>query len=208
MKKPLKIISVDGTRGTGKTSQIKMLAKYLKSLGLTCSTLDSGDNIQSMSIAIKFTESFLDNPFNPNGVVILDGSIARPMVQELIGGVSTPKVMDKYKNVIHDYERLDQKHGMVGLLLVMDDIDELNNRITKHRELSGKDSNDVVDLSRESDIVNGMRTFNNHVVSKNIKFHTINIEPVNSIIEINKAMIDYLKENYDIPVSIKDDNDW
>ena len=185
-----------------------MLSKHLKTLGFKCSTLESGDDVRSASIAIKFTESFLDNKLNPNGFVILDGSIARPMVVSLIGGIPTAKVMDTYKSAIHDYERLDQKYGMVGLLLVMDDVVELNNRLIKREALSGLKACDVVDTNKESDIVNGMRTFNNHVISKNIKFHTFNLEPADSMMEINKEIIKYLNEHYELPPPIKDDNEW
>lgn len=206
MKKPLKIISIDGTRGAGKTSQISMLSKHFKSLGFMVSTLKAGHDVQSGLIALKFIESFL--PKADDTIVILDGSIARPMVSELIDGIPSTTVIDKYKHVMHDYEVLDKKYGIVGLLFVMDDIDKANERLLKHNELTETNDKKPVDLQKEVDIVSGLRTFDNHIASKNVKFHTFNIEPDDTILAINSAVVEYLTENYQIPKLVKTDDDW
>ena len=206
MKKPLKIISVDGTRGSGKSSQIRMLAAYFKSLGFMVSTLQAGHDPQSRSVTFQFIESFL--PKDPKTMVILDGSIARPMVIDLLNGTPSIEVIDKSKHSMYDYERLNQKYGVVGLLFVMDDVQKSQERLLKKADLTGLGEDMIPNINIEKDIVSGMRTFNNHIASRSIVFHTFNIEPDDSIMAINKTVIDYLTEKYDIPVFQKSQDDW
>lgn len=209
MGRPLKIISIEGTRGSGKTSQIALLSKHFKRLGMAVSTLKmtDGDPIANGLIAMDFMEPFF-NKFE-NGVVILDGSIARPMVTDIISGMPTPKVMDKYKLLTHAYERLDHQYGIANFLLVMDDLNECQRRIEKHRSLTGLDNIDIADPNHESDVISGMRFFNNHISSKNIQFNVIDIEPYYSMMTINQLILNKLAEQYEFEKSKKDDhNDW
>jgi adenylylsulfate kinase-like enzyme len=122
MKRPLRIISIDGTRGAGKSSQISLLSKHLKSIGMTVSTLymTAGEPIQSGLIAIEFCETFLAK--NDKNVVILDGSIARPMVVDIMSGMSNTNLMEKYKALTSAFERLDHRYDVANFLLVMDDM--------------------------------------------------------------------------------------
>jgi len=206
MKKILRIISIDGTRGSGKTSQIAMLSKYFKAAGLQCLTLKAGDDVKKGLEAISLTESFLTK--DPKAIVILDGSVARPMVTDITTGMSTPSVTDKYRELTHSYEKINHHYGVACFLIVMDDIQECNRRISKFKESTGTPSQVIDNLSMESEIVNGMRFFDNHITSKNIKFHVINIHPKNSMIEINKAIMDRLSEKFEFPKIKKDSDDW
>lgn len=208
MKRPLKIISIEGTRGSGKSSQIAMLSRHFKNIGMSVSTLKaiSGDPIQSGLVAIDFIEPFFNK--HPNGLIIYDGSIARPMVEDLISGMPTPKLMDKFKALTQAYERIDHKYGIANFLMVMDDMEECKKRLLKHQELTGVDSKEIADTVHESDIVSGMRFFNNHISSKNIQFDVIDIQPHQSIIQINKIILDKLGEKYEFDKPKKDDNDW
>ena len=206
MKRALRIISIDGTRGSGKTSQIAMLSRYFKAAGLQCLTLKAGDDIKTGLAAIAQSESFLAN--DSNSIVIMDGSIARPMVADIITGMPTPAVMDKYKELTHAYEKINHTYGVACFLIVMDDVQECNRRILKFKELTGSTNQAIDDTATEADIVSGMRFFDNHVISKNIKFHVINVYPKNSILEINKSIMDRLSDRYDFPKTKKDSNDW
>lgn len=205
MKKPLKIVSIDGTRGTGKSSQVRMLAAYLKKAGLKCSTLKAGDDAQNSLVSLQFIESFLAK--GDDHVVILDGSIARPMVTELISGTPSASVVEHYRHVMHDYEKLNQKYGVCGILFIMDDIPEILKRYERYTELTGIVVQDL-DLTKEHDIVSGMRTFNNHVASKNISFHAFNMQLDDSIMAIQKEVISYLHEKYDFPTPPRNQDDW
>lgn len=205
MKKALRIISVDGTRGSGKTSQISMLKKNLNSLGFNVKTLKTGIETQEIAETLRISSSFLDE--NQKNLVILDGSIARPMVVDLISGVSSVDVVEKYRQAMYEYERIDNRHGIVGLLLIVEDIEELQKRLENRARILGINSPDI-SLEKEPDIVSGMLTFNAHVVSKNVTFQVFNIGPKDSMLDVNKTILDYLTEKHDIPKLTKDDYDW
>jgi deoxyadenosine/deoxycytidine kinase len=206
MKKPLRIISVDGVRGAGKTTQINMLSRYLKSLGYKVSTLMGGEDIQHGLVSLAYVDSFL--PKDPDSIVILDGSIARMMVVELVSGISPSLVSDKYKRLVYEYERLNHQYGILGLLFVMDDLEECKRRILKRNTLAGIVDENPSDLLSEIDVISGMRTFDNHITSKNIKFHTFNIDPKNTMLEIQKLVLEYLSTNYQLKKPKIDPNDW
>lgn len=210
MKKSLRVISIDGTRGSGKTSQINMLSKHLKALGFIVSTLKPGQSPQEIAIGFKYIDSFL--PKDPKAMVIIDGSIARPMTTDLVFGKSSKEVVDSFKLPMHEFEKIDHLYGVVGLLFVMDDVVEANERVVnRSKMLIGQEvSADVgpVDVAKENEIVSGMRTFNNHIASKNINFHVFNIEPEDTILSVHKAVVDYLTERYDLPKLIKAQDDW
>ncbi len=208
MARPLKIVSIDGTRGAGKSSQVAMLSKHFKSIGMKVSTLKmtDGEPIQSGLIALEFTKIFLEK--GEDHLVILDGSIARPMVGDIITGMSNTALFDKYKNLTEAYERLDHKYGIASFLMVMDDMEECNRRITKRKALTGVGAGEVEDLNQEHDIVSGMRFFNNHIVSKNIQFQVLDVEPHNTMNEIHKTIMTKLSDKYEFSKPKKDDNEW
>lgn len=182
-----------------------MLAAYLKKAGLKCSTLKAGGDAQHNLVSLQFIESFLAQ--GDDHVVILDGSMARPMVTELIKGVPASTVIDHFKHVMHDYEKLNQKYGVCGILFVMDDVEAILNRYEKYTELTGILVEDL-DLTKEHEIVSGMRTFNNHVASKNISFHVFNMEADDSIMAIQNEVVSYLHEKYEIPIPPRSQDDW
>ena len=206
MNKPLRVISVDGTRGSGKTSQINMLSRLMMSLKLPFLVVKPGSDELSTITALKESDLFLQN--TPNGVVIMDGSVARPMVLDLIAGTSPMVVIDRFKHTMHNYEILHQKYNIASLLFVMDNAEKARERLAKKSVLEGNEGVNIKDTDVETELISGMRTFNNHIASKNIKFHTFNLEPSDSIMAIHEQVKKYLYQNYDIPVLPRNDNDW
>lgn len=208
MGRPLRIISIDGTRGVGKTSQIAMLSRHFKTLGMSVSTMKmtDGEPIQSGIIAVKSAESILNQ--GPNHMVIFDGSIARPMVGDIVTGMSPTKLLDKFKELLQAYERIDHQYGVASLLLVMDDMVECNYRIEKFRRLTGQEPDEYFDINIEHEVVSGMRFFNNHIASKNINFQVLDLLPHQSMLDINKSLLTKLAEKYDFPKPQRDPNDW
>ena len=208
MSRPLRIISIDGTRGAGKSSQIAMLSKYFKSVGMKVSTIKTtdGEPVQSGIIALECAESILSK--GPDTIVILDGSIARPMVNDIIHGMSPNALLDKFKMLTQIYEKLDHKYGIASFLMVLDDLDECNRRIAKFRQLTGQDVSLIEDIHIEHDIVSGMRFFNNHIASKNITFQTLDVEKHQSMMDIHKIIMFMLEEKYEFPRPKKDADEW
>lgn len=208
MDKPLRVISIDGTRGAGKTNQIAMLSKHFKALGMSVSTLKmiDGDPIVSGLVSIQFVESFLKSA--PNGLVIIDGSIARPIVVDIMSGMSTPNLLDKFKALTHAYERLDHAYHVASFLMVMDDLEECARRVEKLKVLTGRESQEISNWEQERDVISGMRFFNNHISSKNIRFQVLDIDPRHSIMDINKMIMKRLEEQYTFTKAQKDDSEW
>lgn len=200
------MISIDGTRGAGKTSQIGILARHFRSMGVNVLSLNSGGGIKTEIETLSKAEEFLTS--EPNGIVILDGSIARPIVMDIIAGMSNPTILEKYKELTHIYERLDHKYGIACFLMVMDDMEECNRRIKRKKELTGSGGLEIENLVEEGSIVSALRLFNNHITSKNIHFQTIVFEKTNPMLEINKTLILKLAEKYEFPSQKKDANDW
>lgn len=205
MARPLKIISIDGTKGSGKTSQIGMLARLLKDNSIPCLVIQAGKDIAAGQVAIQKIRTFVSE--NPNGIAILDGSIARMMVSDLMIGKAKDRVIDEYKYLTHDYERLDHEFGIASFLMIMDDLKEGERRLVKRKALLGIEAEEY-DPGYEADIVNGMRFFNNHVASKNMTFRIIDIESEDTMMKIHKKLMDLLSNSYELPDLKKDKNDW
>lgn len=206
MKKHLKILSIDGTRGTGKTSQINILSRFFKSIGLNVILVKAGEDISSDLSVLEFIEKALNT--EQNSIILMKGSVARPMVADLIKGIGSSEVIDKYKHVMHKYETLNQKYGVLGILLVMDDLAEANRRIEKKQALTGQLKTGVINLAEEGDIVSGMKAFNNHIASKSIVFKAFDLEPNDNIMNVNRNILKYLEETYDFPNPVKNPDDW
>lgn len=209
MGRPLRVISIDGTRGAGKTSQIAMLSRHLKSIGMVVSTLkmaDGEDPIQSGLVSIAFCESFLAK--GDNHAVILDGSVARPMVVDIMTGMPNTVLLEKYKLLMQAYERLEHKYGIASILMVMDDMEECNRRIKKFKQLTGQGNDEFLDLNQEHDVVSGMRFFNSHIASKNINFQVLDLLPYQSMIDINKLVLATLSQKYEFQLPQRNSEDW
>lgn len=194
MKKILQIINIDGTEGSGKSTQINMLALYFKTCGLVVKVNRMEDNIESAIHCAEDTEEFLQN--NPNGIIINDGSIARMIVMDLIRGVPQPEVVQKHLKIIHLHEVMHHKYGTANLLFVMEDLDECNRRLKKEAELLQNSSYKTINPKVENAVVNGIRAFDHNVITQNMKFHVLEITKDDNILEIKTSLIKYLEEYF------------
>lgn len=196
MRKPLRIINIDGVDGIGKTTQIRILYTSLKADGIPVKVLHLKDNVKS-ALALSYeANEFLKE--NENGIVICDGSIARMIVVDDLAGISQQDLMEKYRSVIFEYEKLNHSYGVTNILMVTDDVQFCHNRILKRGKLANKEESGILDFEHEKDIVKGMKFFDSHIISKNLKFHVVEIESEDSILEIKEEIWDFLTENYTI----------
>lgn len=206
MKKNLKILNIDGTRGAGKSSQINILSRLFKNAGLNVILLKTGENATNDLSVLEFAEKALNT--EPNSIILIEGSVARPMVSDLIKGIGYMEVIDKYQHVMHKYETLNQKYGVLGILLVMDNLEEAGRRIQKKQKLTGQSKIDIFNPKEEEDIVSGLKVFNNHVASRGIVFKAFNFDENDSIMTINRNILKYMQENYHFPTQNKNIDDW
>lgn len=196
MTKNLQIINIDGTEGSGKTTQILHLANHFKSKGLTVKVNYLEDSIESALECAKKTKDFLEE--NPEGLVINDGSIARMMVIDLVRGASHLKTLEKHRPILFEHERLDHSYGMANVLVIMDDLESCNDRLKKESVLLANTSYKTINQKIERLVTQGIRSFNNNTITQNLHFHTMEVDSEDSILEIRDSIVEYLEENFTI----------
>jgi thymidylate kinase len=208
MSTPLRIVSIDGTRGAGKTSQIAMLSAFFKKAGLSplIIKLREDSSIKENILSLQQAGDYL--ALDSSNAVLFDGSIARAMVVDLISGMPSAKLVDKYKELTHAYERVNHKYKVASFLMAMDDIAECSRRIEKHRSLSKLTSAPIENESVEKDVVSGMRFFNNHIASKNITFQVIDVDNTDTMRDLHSLILELLAKQYTMPVIKKDEDEW
>lgn len=191
----LRIINVDGTRGCGKSTQINLLANYLKQLGISVLVNDVR-NAETAHFAYEKTLNFLQA--SETNIVINNGSIARPVLEDLVSGTSKEEVESIYKNYIFNTNQLYFEYGAANLLLVLEDLDCANSRIAKKNQLLKTETPLILDQMREKSIVEGMMHFDDHVLSKNMEFIHILIDASDSMLAVRQKITDYLNEHFEI----------
>ena len=196
MREYLRIINIDGTDGSGKTTQIGLFAQYLKRKGISCLTNHLDDNIKSGKEICDRTMKFLQD--NPDGVVINDGSIARMMVVDLVSGLTRSKIIKKYQDLMFLQEKLNHKFGTANFLIVMDNIEEANRRLIQRSRMLAAPVRKIEDFQKEKDIVSAMRRFDVNTMSKVIKFDVIEVSHKESMMDVFDRIKEYLLENFEI----------
>jgi len=197
MRKKLKIVTLDGIDGIGKTSQAIVLSNYFKNLGIPCkiNTLKE-DDVSFISEHIDNIKLFIKE--NPEGIIINDGSIAKMMIVDLCNGIKRDDVLEKYKNALYEYQVLNHLYGICNILILLDDVSICDERIKKRDSLLGVESRGILDYQKEVVLMEGMKTFDNHIASKNLIFHIVNTIPEDSILDINKEVIEIINQNFEI----------
>lgn len=177
------VISIDGIKGIGKTTQINLLSKFFKNEENEVIKLTFESNLQSALECLQKIDPILVE--KPKTKIIIDGSIARMMVIELLQGVSSIEVSQKYMKIINEYEKLTHKYKMINLLLITDDVEMCRDRLIRQSKILKTEFQDI-DLSKEEDIVMAMRIFDSNVISKQIQFKTIYISKEDSMLDVHE----------------------
>ena len=87
---------------------------------------------------------------------------------------------------------------MANILLVMDDLDTCNDRLLKRAKFTEKEQIGIVDYQAEWYIIMGLRRFDDNVISKSLKFHVVETDTDDSILEVQEDLMEYLIENFPI----------
>jgi hypothetical protein len=192
--KDLSIVNIDGPQGIGKTSQVSLLKKYIESKGLKCKVLKLKDTIPSAIDCINETYDFLEEF---DGVVITEGSIAEMIQIDINAGMPTLDVREKYRQVIFQYEKLYHQYGMANILLTIDNIDVCKCRLEKRARLFQQDV-EIINEKLERELINGLKSFDNHVITTNLKFHVLNTEEDQKMLEVHGDIIKLIEKNFKI----------
>jgi len=190
---PTRIICIDGLRGSGKTTQANRLKKKFKELNIPILSLKSEDNLNLIYDNIKKTDKFLKE--NKNGMVVKDGSVARMIVIDLLNGIFKEKIIEKYRKALYQYACLMHKYGLISFLIISDDIETFNQRILSRNRLLKNNELGIEDLKKEKDILNRMKSFDDHIISGDIKFIPISIDKYDTILEIEDKIWKYLEKS-------------
>lgn len=194
MKKLLKIVNIDGVRGIGVTTQTNMLRLSLQKMGLSVKSLKMEKTVDSISKCLSEIESIINE--NSNDVVVIEGSMARAISIDILSGMSQSLISDKYREIINKYEVLNHKYGIANILLISDDLKMCEDRIKKRKRLLNQQDMSDVDFNLEKDIVKHMNLLDNTTIIKSIKFHIINIEKDDYMLNVQDAIITYLDNNF------------
>lgn len=197
MRNPLNIINIDGVDGVGKTTQIDLLYKLFSENQKKILKITLEDTIESASECADKTDQFLTE--NPGGMVIADGSIAKMIVSDYVGGLTKESILSKYGNVLHRFACLSQKYETANLLLINKNIQNSIANIEKREKVTANKNIKVdKDLIREREVVRAMFNFNDNAITKNIKFVAIEIDNDDYILDIQDKIWDYLTKNFDV----------
>lgn len=195
-RRKLSVLNLDGVEGTGKTTQLNIMANHLRTLEIpfTINQLDGSD--ESIAEAIGKTEQFLKD--NPNGLVLNDGTIARAIVIHLSTGTPYQAIEELYKDDLHRLQVIEHQFGMVNVLLIPENLDTMDIRIKRRQELMEQEVVGVVDKVLQNTLKNGFEMFDNSVLSRNLKFQTLQVDDDESIMAVHKNIVSLLEEGFDL----------
>lgn len=195
-KKKIRLITIDGVEGIGKTTQANHLVVYLKEKGYNPILIDTDENLESALNNIHKSSDFLKK--NDKNIVISDGSFGKIMVIDKLKGIPQRDILEQYKEVIHEYEVLAHKYGMLNLLMIMEEINICSKRVKKRERLLGNLSEGIIDIHKEKEIIDELKRLDNFVAFGNLKFDVFSVEPEDSILEIHSRCLELIKKRFEI----------
>jgi Cdc6-like AAA superfamily ATPase len=190
MNNKFQIINIEGAEGVGKTAQVNLLRNYLKDkVKLSVRTLQytTPKALELMENTTKFLEE------NPEGLQINDGSIVRMIVKDISTGLSKDEVTNKNSDIIHAFEVLNHRFSNLNILLLPQNIEMCQDRITKRQKLLRLKEKQI-DFVEESAIVKGLYNFSDHMLSLNVKLKVIIVEEKDTMLSIHKKILEILEE--------------
>lgn len=182
MKKEPRIIFFDGTRYCGITTQLYVLNGYLKQKQKNPKIFNINDDLDIIT-------QWLDE--NPDSIVLVDGSIGYEICSDMRSRTPIKEIINNHYPIINKLESIDHKYGIVNILVLLNDSEEILRRQKKQPDMP-EDSR-TFDIVTDMEITNQMKFLNNIVVSKTLLFHTIEIKAKDKIIDIFEEIKDILK---------------
>lgn len=206
MSKKPRIISIDGTRGIGKTTQAGLLALYFKRIGVNCKIFKVNTELTfEFYETNKKINSFLEE--SESNVAIMDGSLAKIVQSDIIGGSSIEEIMEKYRFALHEYAVMFHKYAMANILISIEDIAKCKERCEKNKTYLDIENpyNDDNFLEKETLVMKGLSNINNHVITKDIKLYNLYTDNDENILSVHNRIINFLETEFILP-RIKLDN--
>ena len=195
-RRNLRILNIDGVEGVGKTTQLNIMANYLKNQDIPVQLNRIADSDESIETAIDRTEKFLKE--HDDGVILNDGTVAKAMIVQLSTGSRYQDVEDRYKELLFRLQVLDHSYGMVNILVVPEDLNSCDARLKKRQELFGEEVKGIVDPIMQQTLVKGFADFDNSILSRNLKFQVLKVYDDESIMKVHKNLLQLLTDSFEI----------
>ena len=226
-KKTVRMVTVDGSDGLGKTTQLTQLKMALKSAGANIhdTRLLGGDKTDDYQLALrtvllhdKFPKDSVEleeqlfaltdlegikiaRKFletDSSGVVLKDRGLASHLVYALAKGMTLEQVAEVHKNVIKEEELINQDFGVLNIIMVPDAVAWPLERIRKRAETTGEPIVERLEnLDNQERVINFLKQVKNYDILRNLNVEVVEVFEDDSILEV-KAKVSKVLENYDI----------
>jgi len=80
----------------------------------------------------------------------------------------------------------------------MEDLESCNERLKTESILLEKTSHKTINHKMEKNVIQGIRKFNHNTITQNLKFHVVEVDSDDSILEIKDSIVEYLEVNFKI----------
>lgn len=195
-KQRLQILNIDGTQGCGKTTQLNLITAPYRALELPIKYNLVKPTKESIMVAAKETAVFLQE--NPEGIVLNDGSLANPMIQELIKGTPLSLIEDDFRDLLYNFQVLSHSYAMANIIIIPENMEMCDKRIKLGQKLSLLEETGIEDVFLQQEIMKGFNIFDHSSLSRNLKFQTLTVYENENMMEINKNLIKMVSVDFDI----------
>jgi len=226
-RKKIKFVTVDGSDGLGKTTQLTQLKMLLKNGGLNIhdTRLLGGDKTDDFQLAlrtvllhdkfpsdsveleeqlfamtdlegIKIAKKFLED--NEDAFILKDRGICSHLVYALAKGMTLEALIECHKDVIKEEELLNDKYGVLNIVMVPDAVEWPLDRIRKRAETTGEPIVERLEnIDNQERVINFLKQIENYDILRNLTIEVIEVSEIDSIQDVQKKVNSVL-EKYDI----------
>lgn len=197
MRNKLDVICIDGVIGVGKTTQVVIFRNLLKEHKIPHKIfhLKEIDDTKYTYKQLTKIEQYLKE--NPDGLAICDGSIAIDIVDDMAKNMHKEKLWEKHKDNLQLYESLNNKFNFINILLSPVDLGICSNRLAKKEKMSGI-KEQLPNNEHLRVISQGLRNFDNNMITYNIKFNNIDLLGNENITDIHKKILEIIGSKFQI----------
>jgi len=226
-KKSVRMITVDGSDGLGKTTQLTQLKMALQGKGATIhdTRLLGGDKKDDYQLALRtvllhdkfpkdsveleemlFAMTDLEGikvartflETEGNGVVLKDRGLASHLVYALAKGMSLEQISKVHESVIKAEELINQDFGALNIIMVPDAVQWPLERIKKRAITTGEPIVERLEnLENQERVITALKQVEHYDILRNLNIEVITVSESDSILEV-KDKVDKVLENYDI----------
>lgn len=188
----IRVVSIDGNNGVGKTTQAKLLKNKLKNTDI----LSFPDSVEEAVFFFQMIQKALRN--NLDRFIIVENSIAKLIAKDLLAGIDLNTLMEKYREINYLYSSLNHEFGMATLVLTLEDSKECIDRIQKRNLLNPSMYVPLESYDFSVDFMSVISSIDNHVATQDIKIQKIVTYKNDSMIEVHEKILKELKDK-DLP---------